>query len=161
MSRRTTAALAAALALAGVLTVSTSAGRRPLQRTVCTEQIKATVVHGVLQYCGKATAEISVFRGTTFRGGACTVTTRFNFPSLSVYIGQRTLNRRTNGGRAFFSLRISGDPPRLSSMDVLAYAKRKRWSGVGVAFNLKSGRGTFTARGVSPSHGKASGTFRC
>ena len=150
------------LGLAATLAVSGTAAReRPTRRAVCTEEIKATIVGGVVHYCGKATAHISTFPGTSFRNGSCTVTTRFAFPSLTVYVGQRTLDRRTNGGRAFFSLRIAGDPPRISSMDVVAYAKRKRWSGVGVSFKLKAGRGSFVAQGVAPSHGRARGTFRC
>jgi hypothetical protein len=162
MLRATAAVGAAAFAFAAAAAaLGPRAEGRPLQRSVCVGDIKATIAGGVVRYCGKARAHISVFPRTTFRGGSCTVQQRFNFPMLTVYIGQRTLNRTTNKGRSFFSLRISGNPPRLSSMDVVAYAKGKRWTGIGVAFKLKAGHGTFVAKGTAPSHGKARGTFVC
>ncbi len=112
-------------------------------------------------YCGPATAHLSVFPRVTYRHGSCTSTTRNDFSRLTVSIGTRTLSSRTNGGRAYFNLELYGAPPHAISGDVLAYAKGKRWTGVGLSFNVPQGSGTFVARGINGSRGTARGSFRC
>ena len=150
--------LAAATALAAT---SAASGNRPAARAACFGDIKATVVDGVVRYCGRATARLSRFPGVTFRGGSCNWTTLNGVERLSVYVGQRTLNQKTNGGRPFLLFTMTKNPRRPAYGNVTAYAKRKRWTGVGAKFRVTTRGGTFAAKGSQGSRGRATGSFRC
>jgi hypothetical protein len=137
-------------------------GAAPAQ-TVCGGEIKATVTNGIVRYCGPAIARVSRFPRVTFRGGSCTWSRRpSGFQLLTVYAGSRTLNRRTNGGRAFFNLNAFGSPPHPSGgADILVYAKGKRWTGEARSLRVTATSGRFVAKGLNGSKGWASGTYRC
>jgi hypothetical protein len=122
---------------------------------------KASIVNGTVRYCGPATARLSVFAGVTFRNGSCRQTTVAGAPLFTVKLGQRTQSAATNSGRAYFGLSVSGPFSHPSSGGVIVYWKGKRWGGPGISFKGNAHAGTFVARGINGSRGKASGSYRC
>ena len=112
----------------------------------------------VAQYCGPATARLSVFPGVVFRRGSCRRKKVKGVQLLQVRIGSRSLDgSRTNNGLTLFSLGMSGS--RAGS--VVAYYNSKRWFGRVVSFRRVRLGGTFVAQGVAGSRGRAIGRFRC
>jgi hypothetical protein len=78
-----------------------------------------------------------------------------------VKLGARTQNGRTNGGRPYFALRVTGPFSSPSGCGVIAYWKGKRWDGVGVSFRGTAYAGSFVASGINGSKGRATGSYRC
>jgi hypothetical protein len=112
-------------------------------------------------YCGAATARLSVFPGVVFRNGSCRRSIVSGIPHLTVKLGVRTQNARTNSGRAYFGLSISGPLSHPTGGGVIAYSKSERWGGVGVGFHGNTNVGTFVASGINGSSGHATGSFHC
>ena len=149
------ATIAAAVALLSVSAITTSADAR--DAAAC----KARLINRAVHYCGPATARLSVFPGVTFRHGKCSHQTLKSGPLLSVGIGVRTRDPKTNNGQAYFGLTISGKLSKPTGGGVIAYANGKRWGGRGVSFNGTARGGTFVVRGISGSRGTATGRFDC
>src|SRR5437867_10987422 len=104
-------ALVAAAALTVTVAGSVAAGRpAALGRLLC----KATIVQGVVRYCGPATARLSVFSGVTFKNGTCKRSRVNGVPLLTLGLGTRTQNAATNNGRTYLGLTISGPLSRPS-----------------------------------------------
>ena len=114
-----------------------------------------------MRLCGPATARLSVFHGVTFRNGTCKRETVAGEPTLTLELGQLVPGSKTNGGRPYLKITISGPLARPTSGDVVGFYKAKRWSGVGLSFKAQARGGSFVVRGVPPSKGKATGSFRC
>jgi hypothetical protein len=113
-------------------------------------------------YCGPATARISVFRHAVFRHGACTRKRVGDVTLLQVRIGARSLDgNSTNAGLTFFSLGMTGSPSQPERGNVVAYYRSKRWLGRGVTAKRDARGGTFLARGIAGSRGRATASFRC
>jgi hypothetical protein len=118
------------------------------------------VGHSVV-YCGTATARLSVFTCAVFKSGSCQTTKVNGVPHFAVRLGARTQNARTNDGRPYFGLIETGSLQNPTGGGAIAYWKGKRWGGVGVAFKGSASGGTFVARGINGSRGRASGSFTC
>ncbi len=149
------ATMAAAVALLSVSAITTSADAGG------TAPCKARLINRAVHYCGPATARLSVFPGVTFRHGQCRHQTLKSGPLLSVGLGVRTQNSKTNNGQPYFGLTISGKLSKPTGGGVIAYANGKRWGGRGVSFKATAGGGTFVVRGISGSRGTATGRFDC
>jgi hypothetical protein len=156
-------ALAIIAASAAAVTVAGATAARPTSpaQTICGGDIKAIVIGGVVHYCGPAVAHVSRFPRVRFRGGSCTWSVRAGFRLLDVYIGSVTVNVKTNSGRAFFSLRVYGSPPRPRGADVEIFARGKRWSGTTRSLRITETSGRFVAQPLNGSKGWASGTYTC
>ena len=76
-------------------------------------------------------------------------------------LGVRTPNARTNDGKPYSGLIVTGPLSRPTGGGVVAYWKDRRWGGVGVAFRGNARAGSFVASGVNVSHGHATGSYRC
>jgi len=148
-----TTAAAVALLSVGAITTSADAG--------VTASCKARLINHAVHYCGPATASLSVFPGVTFRHGTCRHQTLKSGPLLSVGVGVRTQNTKTNKGQAYFGLTISGKLSKPTGGGVIAYANGKRWGGRGVSFHGTARGGTFVVRGIGGSRGTATGRFHC
>lgn len=148
---------AASVLLIGAAASVATAGPAAVARLLCKPTIAQTVVH----YCGPATAQLSVFSGYTFRKGSCKRLTVNGASLLSLGIGSRTQNAKTNSGLPYFGLTISGPPSRPTGGGVIAYYKSKRWGGRGVSFRGTATSGTFVVKGINGSRGTASGKFHC
>jgi hypothetical protein len=151
--------IAVVLVLAALSVGTATHAARPLGRgaTSCT----ATFAGGAMRLCGPATARLSVFHGVTFRNGTCKRETVAGEPTLTLELGQLVPGSKTNGGRSYLKITISGPLARPTSGDVIGFYKSKRWSGVGLSFKAQARGGSFVVRGVPPSKGKATGSFRC
>ena len=148
----------AALGLLGGAAVSVAAtGPAAVTRALC----KPAIVNQVVRYCGPATARLSVFSGVTFKNGTCKRQTVNGVPLLSLGLGARSQNARTNSGLTYFGLTVSGPPSRPTGGGVIAYYKSKRWGGRGVSFKGSATSGTFVIKGINGSRGTASGSFHC
>jgi hypothetical protein len=112
-------------------------------------------------FCGPATAHLSVVPGAVFRNGSCLARKVKGVPHFSVSLGARTQNARTNDGKPYFGLTVTGPLSRPTGGGVIAYWKGKRWGGPGVSFKGNARGGTFVARGINGSHGEARGSYRC
>jgi hypothetical protein len=153
MGRRTNAVVVL-VALALAVPAAQSAQRR---EAACTPKFAG----GVLHLCGPASARVSVFRGVIFRNGTCKRQVVAGEPTLTLELGQLVPGSKTNGGRAYLKLIVSGPLARPTGGLVLAYYKSKRWSGTGKSFKGTARRGSFVAVGTPPSRGTATGSFRC
>jgi len=148
----------AALALLVGTAVSVAAARpATVSRLLC----KPTIANGIVRYCGPATARLSVFPGVTFKGGTCKRQTVNGVSLLSLGLGSRSQNARTNSGLTYFGLTISGPPSRPTGGGVIAYYRSKRWGGRGVSFKGNATSGTFVVKGINGSRGTARGSFHC
>jgi hypothetical protein len=145
-----------ALALGAAVSVAT-AGRAGVTRALC----KASISNGIVRYCGPANAKLSVFSGVTFKNGTCKRQTVNGVPLLSLGLGARSQNARTNSGLTYLGLTISGSPSRPTGGGVIAYYKSKRWGGRGVSFSGNATSGTFVIKGINGSRGTARGSFHC
>jgi len=156
-ARFATLAIAASALLVG--TAVSVAATRPagVARLLC----KPTIVNGIVRYCGPATARLSVFSGVTFRRGTCKRQTVNGVSLLSLGLGSRSQNARTNSGLTYFGLTISGPPSTPIGGGVIAYYKSKRWGGRGVSFKGTATSGTFVVKGINGSRGTARGSFHC
>ena len=116
----------------------------------------------VAHYCGPATARLSVFPAAFFRHGSCTWKRVDGVRLLQVRIGARSLDgSSTNGGLPYFSLGIADSPSRPKSGNVIAYYRSRRWVGRVGSFKGDEKGGTFVARGIAGSRGRATTNFRC
>ncbi len=116
----------------------------------------------VERYCGAATARLSAFPGVLFRNGACAQRRTSGVQQLQVRIGTKSLvSSRTNAGLTLFTLQVIGPPSHPTSGVVLAYFKSRYWQGRSASFRGNARAGTFSAEGVFPSRGRATGSFRC
>jgi hypothetical protein len=156
-TRFATLAIAALALLAGAAVSVAAAGPAAVTRALC----KPAIVNKVVRYCGPATARLSVFSGVTFRNGTCKRQTVNGVPLLSLGLGSRSQNARTNSGLTYLGLTISGPPSRPTGGGVIAYYKSKRWGGRGVSFKGSATAGTFVIKGINGSSGTASGRFHC
>jgi hypothetical protein len=112
-------------------------------------------------FCGPASARLSVFPGAVFKNGSC-LTRRVNgVPHFTLSLGARTQNARTNNGKPYFGLTVTGPFSRPTGGGVIAYWKGRRWGGPGVSFRGNARSGTFTATGINGSRGQANGSYRC
>jgi hypothetical protein len=150
------AAIAVVLALA---IGASSAGARGAQpsRADCT----AKFFGGAMHLCGLATARLSVFPGVTFRNGTCKRETVAGESTLTLELGQLVPGSRTNGGRPYLKVGISGPLSHPTSGYLIAFYKSKRWSGLGQSFKGTARGGSFVVRATPPSRGTATGSFRC
>ena len=112
-------------------------------------------------YCGPASASLSVFAGAVFKNGSCRTTTVNGVPQFTVKLGARTQSARTNDGKPYFGLIVTGPLSSPMGGGVIAYWKGKRWGGVGVSFKGNARAGSFDASGINGSHGHTSGSYRC
>jgi hypothetical protein len=156
-TRFATLAVAALALLVGSAVSVAAAGPAAVTRALC----KPTIVNQVVRYCGPATARLSVFSGVTFRNGTCKRQTVNGVPLLSLGLGSRSQNARTNSGLTYLGLTISGPPSRPTGGGVIAYYKSKRWGGRGVSFKGSATAGTFVIKGINGSSGTARGSFHC
>jgi hypothetical protein len=156
-TRFATLAIGALALLVGTAVSVAAAGPAAVARLQC----KPTIVNRVVRYCGPATARLSVFSGVTFRNGTCKRQTVNGVSLLSLGLGSRSQNVRTNSGLTYFGLTISGPPSRPTGGGVIAYYKSKRWGGRGVSFKGNATSGTFVIKGINGSRGTASGRFHC
>lgn len=113
-----------------------------------------------VHFCGPATAHLAVFQGVTFGNGTCS-TRRDGNVVFMLRLGTRTPNARTNNGRAYFGLSMTGSLSHPTGGGVIAYWKGRRWGGVGVSLSGTARSGRFVARGINGSRGTTSGSFRC
>jgi hypothetical protein len=150
-------AIAALALLIGAAVSVAAAGPGAVAQLQC----KSTIVNRVVHYCGPATAKLSVFSGVTFRNGTCRRQTVNGASLLSLGVGVRSQNARTNSGLTYFGLTVSGPPSRPTGGGVIAYYKSKRWGGRGVSFKGSATSGTFVVKGINGSHGTFSGSFHC
>jgi hypothetical protein len=150
-------AIAALALLVGTAVSVAAAGPAAGTRALC----KPAIVNQVVRYCGPATARLSVFSGVTFRRGTCKRQTVNGVSLLSLGLGSRSQNARTNSGLTYLGLTISGPPSRPTGGGVIAYYKSKRWGGRGVSFKGSATSGTFVVKGINGSHGTATGSFHC
>jgi hypothetical protein len=118
-------------------------------------------VGGAMRLCGPASARLSVFPGITFRNGTCKREVVAGERTLTLELGQLVPGSKTNGGRPYLKVGISGPLSRPTSGYVTAFHKSKRWGGTGKSFKRSARGGSFVARGTPPSHGTATGTFSC
>ncbi len=161
MTRRSSATLAAGATLAAAVALVSASAITTSADAGGTASCKTRLINRAVHYCGPATARLSVFAGVTFRHGTCRHQTLKSGPLLSVGLGVRTQNTRTNKGQAYFGLTISGKLSKPTGGGVIAYANGKRWGGRGVSFNGTARGGTFVVRGISGSRGTATGRFQC
>jgi hypothetical protein len=120
-----------------------------------------TFVNGAMHLCGPASARLSVFPGVIFRNGKCKREVVAGEPTLTVELGQLVPGSKTNGGRSYLKVGISGPLTRPTSGVVIAFYKSKAWKGIGRSFKGSARGGSFVARGAPPSRGLARGSFRC
>jgi hypothetical protein len=156
-TRFATLAIAALALLVGTAVSVAAAGPAAVTRALC----KPAIVNQVVRYCGPATARLSVFSGVTFRRGTCKRQTVNGVSLLSLGLGSRSQNARTNSGLTYLGLTISGPPSRPTGGGVIAYYKSKRWGGRGVSFKGNATSGTFVIKGINGSRGTARGSFHC
>jgi hypothetical protein len=153
----------AAMAPAAVLVVQAlgvgpaGAGGQEAAVSQCTPKFVA----GVMHLCGPATARLSAFPGYVFRNGRCKRETVAGEPNLTLELGQLVPGSEGNGGRPYLQIGISGPLARPTGGRLIAYYKGKRWAGVGESFSGGARGGSFVVRGVPPSRGRATGSFRC
>jgi hypothetical protein len=122
---------------------------------------RGKLVGETVVFCGPASARLSVFPGAVFKNGSC-ITRRVNgVPHFTLSLGARTPNARTNNGRPYFGLTVTGPVSRPTGGGVIAYWKGRRWGGPGVSFGGSARVGTFTATGINGSRGQATGSYRC
>ena len=112
-------------------------------------------------FCGPATGHLSVFSGVTFKSGTCGHTGSGSHALMTVKLGVRTQDAAHNSGRPYFGLSISGPLSHPTGGGVVAYYKGKQWGGAGVSFKGTARSGTFVAKGINGSRGKATGSYRC
>ena len=112
-------------------------------------------------FCGPATASLSAFSGAVFENGTCGTTRVAGVQQFALRLGARTQSERTNDGRPYFGLALSGPFSHPSGGGVIAYWKGKRWGGVGVDFKGDARAGSFVASGINGSHGHSAGSYRC
>lgn len=156
-TRFATLAVAGLALLVGSAVSVAAAGPAAVTRALC----KPTIMNQVVRYCGPATARLSVFSGVTFRNGTCKRQTVNGVSLLSLGLGSRSQNARTNSGLTYLGLTISGPASRPTGGGVIAYYKSKRWGGRGVSFKGSATSGTFVIKGINGSSGTASGSFHC
>jgi hypothetical protein len=152
-------ALAVAVAVA-----ATIASHAPLSRSGSPAGSPAPCVrisgHAAL-YCGPASARLSPFPGTLFRGGFCARKTVAGVRLLQVRIGAKALDEsRANDGLPYFSLGSAVARSQPTSGNVIAFFRSRRWLGRVVSMQGDAGGGIFVADGVA-GRGRASGQFRC
>ena len=155
-TRLGTFAMVAVALLAGALSLA-AAGPAAVTRMLC----KPSIANRVVRYCGPATARLSVFPGVTFKNGTCRHQTLSGVPLLSLGLGSRSQNARTNNGLTYLGLTVSGPASRPTGGGVIAYYKSKRWGGRGVSFTGSATHGTFVIKGINGSRGTAKGSFSC
>jgi hypothetical protein len=158
-----TGVVAAIVAVLALAIGASSAGARGAQpsRADCT----AKFFGGAMHLCGPATA---LFRGHTFRNGTCKRETVAGEPTLTLELGQIAVPPgKTNGGRPYLKIGISGPLSHPTSGYVISYYDSKRWSGIGGSFKAsfdarhKFVGGSFVGSATPPSRGTARGSFRC
>jgi len=124
---------------------------------------RATIVAGVIRYCGPATARLSVFAGVRFGNGLCFYLGENFVASVIIELGSRGVNRKTNNGFRYIRIHLSARPG-LNEANVLAYSKGRRWRGKVVSryyARPNPSAGTFVAHGRQGSRGRATGSFSC
>ena len=120
------------------------------------------ISRNVANYCGPATAQLSVFPGAVFRNGTCTRRRIDAVRLLQVRIGARSLDgSQTNHGLQYFSLGSADSRSQPQSGNVVAYYRSRRWFGRGVFLKGGAEGGTFLVRGVAGNRGRAIASFRC
>jgi len=113
-------------------------------------------------YCGPATARLSAFPGVLFRNGSCTQRRTGGVALLQVRLGTKSLvSSQTNAGLTLFTLQLTGPLTHPTSGVVLVYFKSSYWQGRSASYRGNARAGTFQAKGVFPSKGRANGSFRC
>jgi len=147
--------------LAGTVALAVAAASASANVDAATSACKPRLAGETVVYCGPATARLSVFPGGVFTSGSCRRSVVAGVPQLTVKIGARTQDARTNSGRAYFGLSISGPLSHPTGGGVIAYSKSERWGGVGVGFHGNTNAGTFVASGINGSSGHATGSFHC
>ena len=120
-----------------------------------------TFVAGAMRFCGPASARVSIFPGVTFRGGTCKQEVVAGEPTLTLELGQLVPGSKTNGGRQYLKMGISGPLTQPTGGYLIAFYRGRRWSGVGESLKATRRAGSFVARATPPSHGTAKGSFRC
>lgn len=150
--------LVSVVAVAAVA-LAASAGARVAQpqATSCKPGLHGRVVY----FCGPATARLSRFLGVEFKSGSCRTKNVNGTPQFTVQLGVRTQNARTNDGRPYFGLTVSGRLSNPTGGGVIAYWKGKRWGGFGERFKGNANAGSFVAHGINGSPGRATGSFQC
>jgi hypothetical protein len=81
---------------------------------------------------------------------------------LQVRIGAMLLDETpANGGLTYFSLGIADSRSKPTSGNVIAFFRSRRWFGRVISMKDGAVGGTFVAQGITGSHGRANGRFRC
>jgi hypothetical protein len=144
-------------AATGALALLSGSGSAAGTATLCVRTSAS-----VARYCGPASASLSVFPDTRFRGGFCVWKTVGSVALLQVRVGAKALDGSpANDGLPYFSLGAAGSRSRPESGNVVAFFRSRRWIGRLLSLKNDVGGGTYLAAGIAGSHGRASGRFRC